>query len=43
MIKILSDKELQLTMGKNGRELVQDKYEWKQIAQSIHDIYEELL
>lgn len=43
MIKILSNKELQLTMGKNGRALVKDKYEWKQIAQSIHNLYEELL
>ena len=43
IVKILKDKELQKSMGENGRKLVQSKYEWKQIAASIHDLYEELL
>ncbi len=41
--KILNDKELIKTMGNNGRALVQEKYEWKEIAKSIHDLYEGLL
>lgn len=43
IIKILNDKELIRIMGRNGRELVKEKYEWKNIAKSIHDLYEELL
>lgn len=43
IIKILNNKELIGTMGKNGRRLVKEKYEWKNIAKSIHDLYEELL
>ena len=43
IIRILSDKELINSMGKNGRQLVKEKYEWKKIAQSIHSLYEELL
>lgn len=43
IIKILTDKNLQETMGENGRNLVQQKYEWKEIAQRIYDLYEELI
>jgi len=43
IISILEDKELIRTMGANGRRLVKEKYEWKKIAQSIHELYEELL
>ncbi len=43
IIEILSDEQLRVTMGENGRKLVQDKYEWSKIARSIHDLYEELL
>lgn len=43
IIRILSDKELIKDMGKRGRELVKEKYEWKKIAKSIHELYEELL
>ncbi|WP_323737136.1 glycosyltransferase family 4 protein [Methanosphaera sp. ISO3-F5] len=43
IIKILSDKKLIAQMGKKGRQLVQEKYEWKSIAKSIHELYEELL
>ncbi len=43
IIKILNNKNLQKTMGLNGRELVQEKYEWKKIANSIYNLYEELI
>ena len=43
IIKILSDKELISMMGKNGRKLVKEKYEWKKISEDIHSLYEELL
>lgn len=43
IIKILSDKELIKNMGKKGRELVKEKYEWKKISEDIHELYEELL
>ncbi|MCD7782138.1 MAG: glycosyltransferase family 4 protein [Methanosphaera sp.] len=43
IIKILSNPLLQQKMGENGRRLVKEKYEWKNIAKSIHDLYEELL
>ena len=40
---ILLDEDLQKQMGENGRRLVEEKYEWKSIAQKIHSLYEELL
>ena len=43
IIKILSDKELIKNMGKKGRDLVKEKYEWKKISEDIHKLYEELL
>lgn len=43
IVKILTDKELMKSMGINGRKLVKDKYEWKKIAASIHNLYEELI
>ena len=43
IITIITDKNLQKQMGKRGRELVREKYEWKSIAGQIHDLYEELL
>lgn len=43
IIKIITDKDLQIKMGENGRKLVQEKYEWKNIARSIYELYEELL
>lgn len=43
IIEILTDKNLKKSMGKNGRELVKEKYEWSKIAESIHKLYEELL
>lgn len=43
IVKILSDKELMKSMGINGRKLVKDKYEWKKIAASIYNLYEELI
>ena len=43
IIKILQDDNLKEEMGENGRKLVQEKYEWKIIAEKIHDLYEEVL
>lgn len=43
IMSILSDKNMIEEMGKRGRLLVQEKYEWKKISESIHDLYEELL
>lgn len=43
VIKILSDSSLRRSMGIKGRKLVQEKYEWKMIGRSIHNLYEELL
>lgn len=43
IIKILSDKVLIKNMGKKGRDLVKEKYEWKKISEDIHELYEELL
>ncbi|RAP52608.1 MAG: glycosyl transferase [Methanosphaera sp. rholeuAM270] len=43
IIKILCDKELIRTMGRNGRKLVMEKYEWSKIAETIHELYEDLL
>lgn len=43
IVKILSDKKLIEDMGKRGRQLVKEKYEWKKISESIHKLYEELL
>ena len=43
IMSILSDKKMIREMGKRGRLLVQEKYEWKKISESIHDLYEELL
>lgn len=43
IIKILSDKNLIKDMGKRGRALVKQKYEWKKISESIHELYGELL
>lgn len=43
IVTILSNKSLQKKMGENGRRLVQEKYEWKLIADSIYKLYEELV
>lgn len=43
IIKLLSDKNLLHEMGENGRKLVQEKYEWKNIASDIYRLYEDLL
>lgn len=40
---ILSDNNLALNMGKNGRELVEEKYTWKCVAETICNVYEELI
>ena len=43
IIKILTDDNLKHNMGENGRKLIQQKYEWSEIAKSIYELYEELL
>lgn len=43
IIKILTDDNLKHDMGENGRKLIQQKYEWSEIAKSIYELYEELL
>ena len=43
IIKILEDKKLAETMGKNGRKLVEGKYSWAKVAQSIQELYREIL
>lgn len=43
IIKILKNPELQKTMGENGRQLVKDKYEWKQIADDIYNLYKQVI
>lgn len=43
IIEILTDENLRKTMGENGRKLVEQKYEWKEIARKIYGLYEELI
>lgn len=43
IVKVLSDPELQVKMGKNGRRVVQQKYEWSQIADDIYKLYEQVI
>lgn len=43
IIKILSDKDLRLNMGKLGRKTVAKKYNWVENARSMENLYEEML
>lgn len=43
IIKILTDKDLAMKMGINGRKLVEEKYTWEMIAAKVLDVYEEML
>lgn len=43
IIKLLKDRELSTLMGKNGRKLIENKYDWKIIANQLEKIYEEVL
>lgn len=39
LIRILDDKKLQMKMGEQGRELVEEKYTWKGIAERMEKLY----
>lgn len=41
--KIISDKELLHRLGKNGRHLVETRYDWLVIANNVRNIYSKLL
>ena len=41
--KIISDKELQIQLGKNARKLVETKYSWQVIADKTYAIYKEFI
>ncbi|MEX2007811.1 MAG: glycosyltransferase family 4 protein [Candidatus Levyibacteriota bacterium] len=43
MIKLLSDKELRLRMGKAGRKFVQENYNWENNASKMATLYKEML
>ncbi|MCW3128986.1 MAG: glycosyltransferase family 4 protein [Methanophagales archaeon] len=43
IIKILTDKDLAMKMGINGRKLVEEKYTWEMIAAKVLNLYEGLL
>jgi len=41
--QILSDVEMQKEMGQRGRKLVEEKYTWKGVANSMEKVYKEIL
>jgi len=41
--QILSDVEMQKEMGQRGRKLVEEKYTWKDVANSMEKVYKEIL
>ncbi|NYB52586.1 MAG: glycosyltransferase family 4 protein [Methanobacteriaceae archaeon] len=43
IIKILNNQKLQLTMGENGRKMVGEKYTWKKVAETMVNIYSEII
>ena len=43
ILKILSDEDLALTFGENGKKLIQEKYNWDMINDQILDIYKKFL
>ena len=43
IIKILNNEKLQLSMGDNGRKMVGDKYTWKKVAETMANIYQEII
>lgn len=43
MIKLLSNKDLRLKMGKAGRKLVLEKYSWEKNAKKMERLYEKVL
>jgi sugar transferase (PEP-CTERM/EpsH1 system associated) len=43
VIKLARDKQLRRKLGENGRLLVQDKYDWKAIAEKLDGVYRRLI
>lgn len=43
MINLISDEKKLKTLGKNGRNLILEKYSWDKITHNIYNIYKELL
>ena len=43
ILKILSDEDLALSFGENGKKLIQEKYNWDMINDQILDIYKKFL
>ena len=43
ILKILSDEDLALSFGENGKKLIQEKYNWDMINDQILDIYKKSL
>ena len=39
VVKVLTDSVLREKIGKNGRKLVQEKYDWEKIAQKLEEIH----
>lgn len=43
IIRLLEDKELRESMGRNGRRLIADEYSWEKIATKIENVYKSCL
>jgi len=43
IIEILEDKNLARKMGKNGRQLVEEKYTWEKVAEMVENVYNEVM
>ncbi|MCL5072417.1 MAG: glycosyltransferase family 4 protein [Actinobacteria bacterium] len=43
MTELIKDKELRRKLGKNGRSLVEEKYNWGKIIKDVDKIYEDVL
>lgn len=43
IIKLLKDPDLRKTMGENGRHLIEQEYTWRQVAQKMATVFENLL
>jgi glycosyltransferase involved in cell wall biosynthesis len=40
VVEVLTDSNLREKLGKNGRKLVQEKYNWEKISQKLEGIYQ---
>jgi glycosyltransferase involved in cell wall biosynthesis len=43
IIRILEDKKRAALMGSIGRQIVEEKYSWRRVAEKIEDLYDELV